>query len=110
MGLANAEANVSMSEALVADVVRATCWLNDVSLELNKCALDHDRQSRLFSEQAQKSPEAQALELVRLAILHDAESRRLAAKAAVVAACARLPEEMPLRVRLMPQVFVTMKV
>jgi hypothetical protein len=97
---------VSLSD----DVVRATCWLNEISIELNRCALDHDRQSRLFGKQIKEASEAQALEFARLAIKHDAESRRLLAKAAVVAACAQLSGDKPLRVRLMPDVFLLMRV
>ena len=92
------------------DVVRATCWLNEISIELNRCALDHDRQSRLLGKQIKEASEAQALEYARVALKHDAESRRLLAKAAVVAACAQLSDDKPLRVRLMPDVFLLMRV
>jgi hypothetical protein len=64
----------------------------------------------LFGKQIKEASEAQALEFARLALKHDAESRRLSAKAAVVAACARLPDDKPLRVRLMPDVFLLMRV
>lgn len=46
-----------------------------------------------------------AIELVRSASDHDRSQRYLLDKARMISACASLPGDMPLRVRLFPNVF-----